>query len=137
MVRAQLIVTPSRTRPTARRVFSGVRKLSVPSWSSTPQRPQLLNVLKYSRTVSSVGMPCCIVPPPDSRPLATDVHGPASSRGHVPRRDGALHLRRPGGLHGSQRWQGAARDARVDDAPLRQRHAPVPPTTVDARQYSI
>src|SRR4030095_8833747 len=28
-----------------------------------PDRPQLLRVLKYSRTVSSVGMPCCIVPP--------------------------------------------------------------------------
>src|SRR5215471_20325644 len=97
MVRAQLTVTPSRTRPTARRVFSGVRKLSVPSWSSTPHRPQLLKALKYSRTASSVGMPCCIVPPPHHRPLATDAHEPASYRGHVPRRDGALRLKRPVG----------------------------------------
>src|SRR5215813_11512377 len=118
MVRAQLIVTPSRTKPTARRVFSGVRKLSVPSWSSTPQRPQLLRVLKYSSTVSSVGMPCCIVPPADNRPLATDVHGPANHRGHVPRCDGALRLRRPVGPHGSRRRSDAARDAAIDAALL-------------------
>ena len=42
-VLAQDMVTPSRTREIARRVFSGVRKFRVPSWSSSPQRPQLLN----------------------------------------------------------------------------------------------
>src|SRR4029453_15435506 len=83
MVRAQLIVTPSRTRPTARRVFSGVRKLSVPSWSSTPQRPQLLKVLKYSRTASPVGMPCCIVPPRRWYRYRPPLYGasPGTSRG--------------------------------------------------------
>src|SRR5918995_2024329 len=69
MVLAQLTGTPSRTRPTARRVCSGVIRLRVPSWSSVPQRPQLLSVVKYCRTSASVGMPCCIVPPPCSSKL--------------------------------------------------------------------
>ena len=41
--RAQLTETPSLTSAAARRRFSGVIRLMVPSSSSVPQRPQLLS----------------------------------------------------------------------------------------------
>jgi len=57
--------------------------------------------------------------------LATDAHGPARHRIHVPQRGDALRLRLPGEPPGSRHWR--------DAAPLRQWHAPVPPTP--ARSY--
>src|SRR5262245_7625561 len=54
--REQLTDTPSCTSAAARLRFSGVMKLSVPSWSSAPQRPQLLSESSILRTSASVGI---------------------------------------------------------------------------------
>src|SRR5438876_5607440 len=53
--RAQVTLTPSFTRRAAATRFSGVIRLTVPSSSSLPQRPQLESVRMYSRTCASVG----------------------------------------------------------------------------------
>ena len=41
MGRAQVTLTPSRTRPAAAIRLAGVIRLIVPSWSEDPHRPQL------------------------------------------------------------------------------------------------
>src|SRR6266536_5248082 len=53
--RAQVTLAPSFTRRAAAARFSGVIRLTVPSSSSLPQRPQLDKVRMYSRTCASVG----------------------------------------------------------------------------------
>src|SRR5215470_10833405 len=53
--RAQVRLTPSRTSRAAAARFCGVIRLTVPSSSSLPQRPQLDRVRMYSRTCASVG----------------------------------------------------------------------------------
>src|SRR5687767_13476596 len=49
---ASEITLPARTRPAASRILAGVMKLSVPSSSSAPQRPQLRCFAASARTVS-------------------------------------------------------------------------------------
>ena len=59
----QLTVRPSRTSPAARLVCSGPIRLSVPRWSSAPQRPQLLQRSKSSwkpAALSDDALPCVI-----------------------------------------------------------------------------
>src|SRR5215470_9060096 len=53
--RAQVTEQPSCTRRAAAARLAGVIKLTVPSSSSSPQRPQLDRVRMYSRTCASVG----------------------------------------------------------------------------------
>ena len=45
---------PARTSDADSRIFSGVMKLSVPTSSSSPQRPQLLKRVQYSSSNSLV-----------------------------------------------------------------------------------
>src|SRR5687768_1087606 len=61
--REQLTDTPSRTSPAARTRWAGVMKLSVPSWSSAPQRPQLLRLSIIEMTSRSAGSGCAMHPP--------------------------------------------------------------------------
>src|SRR3990172_2820462 len=53
--RAQVTLRPSMTSFAAAARFAGVIRLTVPSSSSLPQRPQLDRVRMYSRTCASVG----------------------------------------------------------------------------------
>ena len=52
----QVTLMPSRTRDAAWARFSGVIRFRVPSWSSGPQRPQLLRDDMYPRTSASEGI---------------------------------------------------------------------------------
>src|SRR6266542_210010 len=53
--RARDTVRPLRISRCAWACLAGVTRFSVPSWSSCPQRPQLLSSLKYASTRSWVG----------------------------------------------------------------------------------
>ena len=54
--RAQLTVSPSCTRDAACVRLAGVIRFRHPFWSSSPQRPQLLNEVIHSSTWASEGM---------------------------------------------------------------------------------
>src|ERR1700704_5859192 len=47
---------PLRTNPATFTRFSGVIKLTAPTWSSAPQRPQLRRSFRYDSTSALVGI---------------------------------------------------------------------------------
>src|ERR1039458_8724399 len=73
--RAHETVRPTRTVAAAAAVTSGVIRLSAPSWSSSPQRPQLVRLSWRGRTSSAAmgsrGTVRTVVPGQYDRPMTT------------------------------------------------------------------